>query len=159
MWRVFYILCSCVSCSYGVYQTYHPVLSPTTLTWKAEQVVVDYRYAFFKNAQTCYCNSSYGRYSPAECVKSCETNKSESCEGSLSNAVLDTGWMSMFKFLSPCYNPFTVMWCVCVGDLEKMVKWFEVGWEREAWWRMDVGEMNENSMKFEFVIYFCTLYY
>lgn len=52
-----------------------------------------FRYAFFKNAQACYCDSSYGKYRPAECSKSCKANDSVSCEGSLSNAVIDTGWM------------------------------------------------------------------
>ncbi|KDR15852.1 putative tyrosine-protein kinase Wsck isoform X2 [Zootermopsis nevadensis] len=51
-----------------------------------------FRYAFFKNAQACYCDSSYGRYHPAECLQSCNANETGSCEGSLSNAVLDTGW-------------------------------------------------------------------
>jgi hypothetical protein len=65
------------------------------------QVVVGYRYAFFKNAQACYCGSSYGRYLPTECSQTCKTN--ESCEGSLSNAVLDTGWMGTLyiSFLTP----------------------------------------------------------
>lgn len=52
-----------------------------------------FRYAFFKNAQACYCGGSYGRYRPAECPKLCRATDSASCEESVSNAVLDTGWM------------------------------------------------------------------
>jgi hypothetical protein len=52
-----------------------------------------FRYAFFKNAGTCYCGGTYGRYRPAECSKLCTANESAFCEESVSNAVLDTGWM------------------------------------------------------------------
>jgi len=70
-----------------------PVRSPATPTSQA--VLFDYRYAFFKNAGTCYCGGTYGKYRPAECSQLCTANESAPCEESVSNAVLDTGWMRM----------------------------------------------------------------
>lgn len=80
-----------------------PVQPPPTHTSLTTQQVYDYRYAFFKNAQACYCGGSYGRHRPAECPKLCKATDSTSCEESVSNAVLDTGWMGMLRqSLSSC---------------------------------------------------------
>jgi hypothetical protein len=80
---------------------YAPVHSPATLMSQA--ILFDYRYAFFKNGEACYCGVTYGRYRPAECLKLCNSTESASCEERVSNVVLDTGWMGMLhKSPSSC---------------------------------------------------------
>jgi hypothetical protein len=68
---------------------YHhgPVQSPATPTSQA--ILFYYRYAFFRNAQSCYCGDTNDGYRPAECLKLCRASDSASCE------VLDTGWIGM----------------------------------------------------------------